>query len=74
MHWQDASATRPRIQAHVLPMRYLLDYAKISGAILALSQACSRGVSMAPNTHNLAADDIDAYSVNYFRQVGQVIL
>ena len=36
------------------------DYAKMSGAMLALTQACSRGVSMAPNNHDLAVRDIDA--------------
>jgi len=39
---------------------YWTDYAKMSGAMLALAQACSRGVSMAPKTHNLAVYGMDA--------------
>jgi hypothetical protein len=41
-------------------MTYWTDYAKMSGAMLALAQACSRGVNMAPKIHNLAVHDIHA--------------
>jgi len=33
--------------------------------MLALAQACSRSVSMAPKIHDLGVHDIDAQSVHY---------
>ena len=43
-----------------MPRNDLPDYAYLSGAMLALTQACSRGVSMAPKICIPAGRDIDA--------------